>query len=876
MPAGVLPTHNSAAFKGTVNGCATLTAAFLASLRNAAMLAVNKDHAFVLMLPESLLLKFSADTYHISMYLIMYLVSDNLIFAEALSRGCFLFFYTPARLSLLVADLLDTGCMVTSQHDTSVAARDSVNTAMLKLTAAQRGITVACVRSVAPPASAPWLNQVTLGQLCKGGTNRGHSDFLQLLPDAFVAGHQGDDFDVSVELLLPNNAVGAGISNKLKAVRATSHVLNTSASGLFATFIGEGDAHCELERRGASTDEERFTPLFERAHRAAFVHISAAFPNATPREAQSLAEELAVHFKLASGTALARMSAVNTSVRPLLADLDAACAPDKPARDRLLSILKRSNEWVVSKSDASSSAEGHSTAENLQLLMATSTYPSLLNKLTAMADSPTLEVIKVCATHASAVGLLFLNNAKVSQFKAIRSLAAASDKSYLHGYFCGVMQFDGEGVHDPEVQHLFPFVANASLKTDAQYANSTNLLMGRFPLLDLFGLAHPWVLKYESITDLQPLPLPLQAWLSRQHMDRYEKPIAMLMSAIGLDQSRSVQGSFREFYAHAANRAKQMSLLPPGIMATAQLFTRILEAYKLVFTQFASAMANMYAQQTHIAARPHFLEPASPAVLLLSTIDDDISEVKKVAKQMERGMAAVQRPDMQSLPAPPNWQAPPAPPNWQAPPTWSPHLAKHKPYPPGEVKTYPASAGQWATSASLLPGGIATSPGWLIENPAQPVHELDYWKRPSAFGPEIFSGWGDAAYQHGVAMTDAGPVFGKKCVVSETSSDIPGNTCIASCVPAWSNEEKAKWCVKLGCTDHEYPKDKGKEDFKFIDVPAGTDQSKWKWIVHPHKDVRREGEGEGEGLAEECAHGGQKVPRACRAAGCQAGGHRCK
>ena len=277
-----------------------------------------------------------------------------------------------------------------------------------------------------------------------------------------------------------------------------------------------------------------------------------------------------------------------------------------------------------------------------------------------------------------------------------------------------------------------------------------------------------------------------------------------------------------------------MSLLPPGIMATAQLFTRILEAYKLVFTQFASAMANMYAQQTHIAARPHFLEPASPAVLLLSTIDDDISEVKKVAKQMERGMAAVQRPDMQSLPAPPL----PAPPNWQAPPTWSPHLAKHKPYPPGEVKTYPASAGQWATSASLLPGGIATSPGWLIENPAQPVHELDYWKRPSAFGPEIFSGWGDAAYQHGVAMTDAGPVFGKKCVVSETSSDIPGNTCIASCVPAWSNEEKAKWCVKLGCTNHEYPKDKGKEDFKFVDVPAGTDQSKWKWIVHPHKDVR--------------------------------------
>ena len=52
-----------------------------------------------------------------------------------------------------------------------------------------------------------------------------------------------------------------------------------------------------------------------------------------------------------------------------------------------------------------------------------------------------------------------------------------------------------------------------------------------------------------AMNQLVALPSAPAFWLSPEHLRYAEKPLALIFGLIGHDQSRSVAGSFREFYA---------------------------------------------------------------------------------------------------------------------------------------------------------------------------------------------------------------------------------------------------------------------------------------------------------------------------------------
>eukprot|EP00966_Prymnesium_polylepis_P281457 6503348-Prymnesium_polylepis.1 len=52
-----------------------------------------------------------------------------------------------------------------------------------------------------------------------------------------------------------------------------------------------------------------------------------------------------------------------------------------------------------------------------------------------------------------------------------------------------------------------------------------------------------------AVNQLVALPSAPAFWLSPEHLRHAEKPLALILGFIGHDQSRSVAGSFREFYA---------------------------------------------------------------------------------------------------------------------------------------------------------------------------------------------------------------------------------------------------------------------------------------------------------------------------------------
>ena len=360
------------------------------------------------------------------------------------------------------------------------------------------------------------------------------------------------------------------------------------------------------------------------------------------------------------------------------------------------------------------------------------------------------------------------------------------------------------------------------------YDVAVSLIEGNFDRIDdWYALALPWLGFRNTraiVNKYPPLCVAKNFWLDAQRMDIAEQPLSIIMAAVGHGQSRSVPGSFREFYELQKMRAKSLDSMPADIAVVVAITASIHAAIRRVFEQFAAFQSNLFLRGLHNMRRRVLIDvhAKSGVMVEIDSIDARIKAAIKDFRAYEEGVAAHQRPHMQPLAVPlavtgvdartipsaalPISQAR-AVPQLTCAPVALP--AAGAPAPTGEYKRF--STKEAAAFARLWPAGIA-------------------------------KGWGDQATRWGIFISDSGPVFGNRLVQFRKTIRFKAGTCIAAAGPNGPGPGNSKWCcnvnecIKLGYAAHEYPEGVTADDISvtLLSSKELADMSKtWKVIVPP-------------------------------------------
>ena len=784
-------TSSKVALKGTAGNCLSDTNAFLASLGQEAMIACGGDHILALMLPKTLNVRAGAQTL-IPYHLLHYLLIRHAILEALVRQSHCLFFVKTARIIQFLRDCLDTG-LDTSDAKWPIEARKRFSVAMLALSDVNRTIAHTDINVIAPPTADGWLERITVDRLC-GFTDdyRLLVSWQGLIMDALVATKHGEDFTLSLELIVPPGA--AASSAHAKSVKVLSHVRTTDPVEDFSEWVSYRDTPDELERRSLPLDQQ-WTGLYERCYNTTFVELRTAFPGATATELRSYADALAVHLKIPLAKAPIMMGAVCSKIKPLLASIDAISKATAPSSERYDSIVGLIDEWGVtagSKAKNSLADESH-PQEKTDKLMAVPSYCLLYAKVVAQEsnDVPPTDRVSMLAKDESGVGVIYMASKRPMQQVGWESMACTRNAALWHNVIEAALHVDADGNAQKGWGKMLPLVAKAGNKPDYWLAKA--LITGDLTLVtNWYMLAQPWVVECESEAGLPMLASPSHFWLSPDHLDVATTPINYIMAAVGHDQSRSVEGSWREFVHNMTMRSKRLSRLPHDLRATLTLYADCLTTITRLFSDFADRSAAMHTQPLHLVKRPVFLEPGGVAANLFSDIDTEITKLREDVTKAKRGQATHQQANMQSATTDahqPQPQLQPQP-SLQAMSPWTPTVPN--------------------TKASSYPTGI-------------------------------YENWGDAAYRNGVFISPQGPVLGNKLITARGGGRVTSDKsmCPASLAENESVIGKGRWCVKGNCTDHEFPSGKSKSDYEYTVLAPDIDRSGWKTLMPQSKDIPR-------------------------------------
>ena len=322
-----------------------------------------------------------------------------------------------------------------------------------------------------------------------------------------------------------------------------------------------------------------------------------------------------------------------------------------------------------------------------------------------------------------------------------------------------------------------------------------------------------------AMNQLVALPSAPAFWLSPEHLRYAEKPLALIFGLIGHDQSRSVAGSFREFYAKQLERAVKITRLPNNVVAFAPLVTATLAAISLAFSSLTEWHALMMAQPLHLMQRRTFLEPSrhGNAAAALEAVDARIVKLREQVELAKLGLADHQDPGLQQI-------------------------SGFAPGGGGSVVCR-GSAGDTGKQVSLnltaIPGvpppqpALGYVPGASFVGSGVTAATAIVAGSKEQFPTGVFKNWGEVSCQLGVAKTPQGMAFGSNiCVFQGATVTCPEGTCLASCAPgAGGSKARSKWCINvagclaLGYNAHDRPPGTTDDMLEMVPTDETTDKS---------------------------------------------------
>ena len=285
------------------------------------------------------------------------------------------------------------------------------------------------------------------------------------------------------------------------------------------------------------------------------------------------------------------------------------------------------------------------------------------------------------------------------------------------------------------------------------------------------------------------------------------------MSFVGHGQSRSVPGSFREFYELQQSRAESLSRVDDSVAGFQPLVMATVHAIGLVHTELAETHALLLTQPFDSMARCLFAEPMSRGAKALADVDVRIAELRKQLELAHEGRAHHQLPSVQSV----------VPLSAIGAADTSAAAASMVSFGSGGSQI---SLGPSASAITSLSGG-GVSTGNLPPDP-------NLW--PSG----VFQGWGSSAAKWGVGKTDAGLSFGQFTHVSFSGAAVTfkQGTCVAAAAPNAHARNRSQWCVTplickaLGFAAHERVEGTTEDQYVVANLKK-SELPKCQWVVNP-------------------------------------------
>ena len=615
--------------------------AFLDSLVGNACYKAAVDNWLAAVLPAFVTMVVGVGV-HIPIRLCTFIFVPAFILDQALDDGGAVFFPLPLQLGELLRKLLAKG-MPSAPLESPLAAQAVVLQFAVMLTDADRLLATDGVHVVDPVGTS--LQGVSPSLLRGADTHNETLAWLLSLLPGYYKGLVDGQMPSALALLLPVSAQ-PGDPTALVAVKVCTAFKDTQPEPPFDAFVVYGNIISELMRRRQPTEEGMFAPLFETHWARVYPALGRAFPEVKAaklmkRTVQTLAQSIDMSLAFTAPG----ISGLCIMIKPLLGQLDAdAPAASSTTEDRL-PVLARLMQRSLKPTTTSSTAAGVDKMdgeERYDKLLADPDYSDLYARISALNTSAFVaaEAVRVILKHKHPAGHIVIATTRVPPQAVWASILGVCQKSAWQSMFDGVLAVDRMGVVHQDWGVLLPMRGETS--THAQW-----LVFGQLDKIpDWWEMLSPWVRKYHG-EHIVSLPMyaatddPIDFWLSADRLRLVEPALTALLAAVGHGESRSVPGSFREWFHFHVERCVQLQHVPHGTLAQSAHIDDTRAAIRLLFANFAEANATMLLRPFHEAKRQLFNPPAG-ASTSFRLIDGDIELTQKQLALALKGQAAYQ------------------------------------------------------------------------------------------------------------------------------------------------------------------------------------------------------------------------------------------
>ena len=729
-------------FTGVHGKAMANSALFLASLTNAGPLKVGRTHWLAQVMAKHLGPAVPPSSkIDVSMRLVVYVFLPAFVFDDALDNLPLPFWPLLARVAKLLRALLNAG-MPSADVGLPRQAQRLVLKHAAQLSAADRALTRADVMRVARPPDT-WLDYTTPALLrSSDADNSMVAEFAGLLVSAYIDMTADDRAVACLELMLD---APKKMANAIKAVEMFR--TRTLESGELRGLVPYAQITSEIVRRGDPSEAARFAPLFDAFHEIAYPACSKVFPSLRGEggELRRALSSLALVLKVTGPFTLSVASSVASLVGPLVGNLDLECPSGSP-EDRASTLLRLHAEMPGGQVGRTTHKDGvHSVVgEKVDKLVADPDFTDLQTRLLACSATDSVSVLKLLLAHKHPAGLVFVSTTRSVHLSAWAAYAGVKDARMWQSAFNALLAVDESDRAQPTWGDMIPLSASGKPELVSLLVNGK---LDAIP--SCWKLCEQFVRRREGVFamgQLHPLPSPSALWLSPEHMRYAEKPLALVFGFIGHDHSRSVPGSFREFYAKQLERATKLTRLPNNIVAFAPLVEATLAAVALAFSSLTEYHTLMMPQPLHLMKRRVFLEPPrhGNAAHALEAVDARIIRLREQVELAAQGLADHQDPGLQRIAQGAALGSTVASVSGSA------------------LSSLGPSASQVSVDlSSLSPAALANPSGAPPSLIGSGVSSgLASTKLEAKFPPGVFKEWGDMACKLGVAKTQHGLAFG--------------------------------------------------------------------------------------------------------------------
>ena len=819
-------------FYGMAGNAVTNGAAFRNSLADAGPMQVAASH-FLAVTCLALLPPVVSGRIDITMRIVCFVFMPAFIFSAALDSRRGIFYPLPAKVATLIRTLVAGGISMDAVESFK-ELRERILTTASKLPAADRALDVHDVN--APMVdNTLWLH--FLRPISVRGVEPCNSllaDLLCLIPGVFVdiTVPMGDEQEACISSLIPTtSAAGAGAFQVCGLVigRFRSRQRETRASA----FVAYDSIFDEVLRLRMASAEERFQALFDRSYVSFFPDFLIAFPEASTGVLMRHAvAEFGLFIGVTGSFVDTTVSAIHGSVSSLLDMLKVeTSATDTLTRMQVLVRLHRDLRGGRSVQSSSFSPSGagapevHVGADSDQYdkLLRDPDFHDLHTRVVAAAHKEAFELVTILAGHKHPAGVVFMTTNRMIGISTWKSLTGVRMKAAWQVAFNRVLALDSSNAFQAVWGDMIPL-------TQEKPKLVGHLVQGELDQIDNFWLlCERYVLKTEgrrALSDLALLPNGASFWWSPEHLRLGERPMHIIFGFIGHNQSRSVAGSFREFYQKQIDRAVSLSRVPTNIVGYSPLVLAGRSMMTTTLDAFSQYQTGLKTRSFHDMTRSLFADIGTIATAV-SDFDRRLNRLREQVQLSETGEADHQAPGVQ--------------------PVVVSSLAASTPLASlSHSVGLPASSSGSVLLAGASPSVLAGGSVSVISGGSPLLRSPSLAGSISEWDQSVFRGWGDQAYRHGVAKTDFGIAFGNTGVsYNKGGAEFTG--CLAGAAHNQSSKLRGKWCVdpkncaKLGFNAHDRPKDASDKsqtctsDFSFFNLPHTVDKSGWQWIVRPHE-----------------------------------------